>query len=92
MIPDTLVLIAKLDLPNNNRSLNKFVENSLPSEIRKMVTPIPEVRGDGISRLRSELYASPDSKIHSFLRELYFEKPGATHQYLLLLKKMQILL
>lgn len=89
MIQDTLVLIAKLDLPNDNKSINKFVENSLPSEIRKIVAPIPELKGDGISRLRNELYASPDSKIHSFLRELYFEIPVATHQYFLFHQRLQ---
>jgi hypothetical protein len=61
----------------------------MPPEIREAVLSMPELKTKfSITRLKNELYASPDIKIHSFLRELYFENPYQPHQYLLLLKKI----
>jgi hypothetical protein len=88
-IPRILASVAKKEFSDDNVSLNKFIDESMPPEIREAVLSMPELKTKfSITRLKNELYASPDIKIHSFLRELYFENPYQPHQYLLLLKKI----
>jgi hypothetical protein len=73
-IPNILASIAEHYDPENNSSLKKSLDDELPKDLRVRVKSILEVRNDyDISRLKHELYASPDIRIHSFLRELYFE-------------------
>jgi hypothetical protein len=72
--------------PHDTRSLKRIIGDALISDSKDTVMSIPEMEEKyHISKLKNELYASPDIKMHSFLRELYFENPDKIHQYLLAL-------
>jgi hypothetical protein len=87
-IPNTLAYIAKRELSDDDRSLTVLFNEALPPGIRDTALPPPELKTRfSINRLRHELYASPDIRIHSFLRQLYFsEETVKTYQHLLQLK------
>jgi hypothetical protein len=83
-IPHTLDSVAKRGVSDDDMPLNVFFSESLQPSIREKVEPPPELKTKfSIRRLKNELYASPDFRIHSFLRELYFEDTIKTHQQLL---------
>jgi hypothetical protein len=87
-IPNTLTSVAKRSFPDDDIPLNVFFTESLLPGMRGKVKPPPELKTQfSISRLKNELYASPDFRIHSFLRELYFEDTVKFHQQLLKLKQ-----
>ncbi|UCH23087.1 MAG: hypothetical protein JSU83_07745 [Deltaproteobacteria bacterium] len=87
-IPSALTYVAKKEFPDNDMSLNGFIDESLPADIRDTVLSMPELKTKFfINRIKNELYASPDIKIHTFLRELYYEYPVESHGYLSLLKR-----
>jgi hypothetical protein len=86
-IPNTLDSVAKRGFSDDGKPLNVFFSESLQPGIREKVKSPPELKMQfSINRLKNELYASPDFRIHSFLRELYFEDTVKTHQQLLKLK------
>jgi hypothetical protein len=86
-IPNTLDSVAKRGFSDDDKPLNVFFSESLQPGVREKVKPPPELKMQfSINRLKNELYASPDFRIHSFLRELYFEDTVKTHQQLLKLK------
>jgi len=86
-IPNTLTSVAKRKHSGDDMSLSVFFNESLPPDLRGTVQPPLELKTKfSINRLKNELYASPDIRIHSFLRELYFENTVKTHQRLLQLK------
>jgi hypothetical protein len=86
-IPDALNSVGKKEF-SDNMSLSEFFDESLPPDIRDTVLSMPELKTKFyINPLKNKLYASPDTNIHSFLRELYYEYPVENHGYLLLLKK-----
>jgi hypothetical protein len=85
MIPDILTSVVQY-YPHDTKSLKEIINDVLGSDSRDTVMSIPEIEVKyHISKLKNELYASPDIKMHSFLRELYFENPDKIHQYLLAL-------
>jgi hypothetical protein len=91
-ITNILSSVVKKEFSDDNVSLDKFIDESIPPEVRDTVLSMPELKTKfSITRLKNELYASPDIKLHSFLRELYYENPHQPHQYLLLLKDRGIL-
>ena len=72
--------------PHNPKSLEAILNEALPPEFKNIVTSIPNMQEKyHISKLKNELYASSDIKMHSFLRDLYFENPDKIHHYLLAL-------
>jgi hypothetical protein len=82
-IPDILTSVIQY-YPHDKKSLEGAIKDALPMEFRNIVTSIPDMEKEHhISKLKNELYASPDIKMHSFLRELYFENPDKIHNYLL---------
>jgi hypothetical protein len=78
-IPDYLASIVEHYYSEDNSSLkNSF--HDLPQDLKDIVMSIPEITQKyHISRLRNELYGSPDVEIHAFLRELYYENPDKIH-------------
>jgi hypothetical protein len=89
-IPNVLAAVAKREFSNDRDSFMKNMDGLIPSEIQDTLLSMPELKTNfSITRLKNELYASPDIKIHSFLRELYYENPYAPHQYTLLLKQLR---
>ena len=86
-IPNTLNAVAKRKFSEDAMPLSGFFSESLAPGIREKVQPPPELKTQfSISRLKNQLYASPEFRIHSFLRELYFEDTAKIHQQLLKLK------
>ena len=84
-IPFILTSVVKY-YPHDIKSLKRIVDDALMSDSRGTIISIPEMKEKyHISKLKNELYASPDIKMHSFLRELYFENPDKIHHYLLAL-------
>ncbi|MEE4263801.1 MAG: hypothetical protein V2I56_14005 [Desulfobacteraceae bacterium] len=87
LIPDTLAAVSRYNFSADNVELSKVFTAALPLDSRNSVTPPPELEsGLSIKHLKNELYASPDNRIHAFLRELYFEDTVKIHQQLLKLK------
>jgi hypothetical protein len=85
-IPSMMTSIVKYYDPHNPKSLEFILDDTLPSNFKNIVTSIPNMQKKyHISTLKNELYASPDIKMHSFLRDLYFESPDKIHHYLLAL-------
>ena len=83
-IPDAFVSIVKLDISENNSPTNASFDATLPPDFQNIVKTIPEIADKcHISCLKNKLYASTDDKMHTFLRELYFEDPVKTYQSLL---------
>jgi hypothetical protein len=83
-IPDALSVAARRNFSDHDTSLSLAFKECLPPEMRAAVQPPPALESKfSISRLRNELYASPELKIHSFLRELYFEDRSKSYQQLL---------
>ena len=86
-VPHVLASVAKQDVSGNKSPSSNIAQDNLPPALRKIFKSIPETEKEyNINRLKNSLYASHDSKVHSFLRELYFENPNRTHHYLLLLQ------
>jgi hypothetical protein len=78
-IPDHLASLVDHYYSEDNSSLKKSFQD-LPPDLKDIVTSIPEIAEKyQISRLRNELYGSPDVEIHAFLRELYYENPDKIH-------------
>jgi len=78
-IPDYLASIVEHYYSDDNSSLKKSFDD-LPPDLKDIVMSIPEIAEKyHISRLKNELYGSPDVEIHSFLRELYYENPDKIH-------------
>lgn len=87
LIPEVLMSILKHDITEEYSSLDEFSAKVLPTEIKDIAMSIPKIQNQySISLLKNKLYASPDTKFHSFLRELYYENSVESHQYLLLLQ------
>jgi hypothetical protein len=83
-IPSIMTSIVKYYDPHNPNSLELILDKSLPPDFKNIVTSIPNMQEKyHISKLKNELYASPDIKMHSFLRDLYFENPDKIHHHLL---------
>jgi hypothetical protein len=83
-IPEALSAVARRNFSGSDVSLSIVFNEALPAELRNTVQPPPELKTKfSISRLKNELYASPDMKIHSFLRELYFENNPKSYEQLL---------
>jgi hypothetical protein len=86
-IPDALSAAARKNFSGTNAALSTIFSEALPPEMRNTVLPPPELKTKfSITRLKNELYASPDMKIHSFLRELYFEDTPKSYRELLQIK------
>jgi len=85
-IPSIMTSIVQYYDANNPKSLEAILNEALPPDSKNIVTSIPDMQEKyHISKLKNELYASPDIKMHSFLRDLYFENPDKIHHYLLVL-------
>ena len=83
-IPEALSAVARRNFSGSDVSLSVIFNEALPAELRNTVQPPPELKTKlSISRLKNKLYASPDMKIHSFLRELYFENSPKSYEQLL---------
>ena len=83
-IPEALSAVARRNFSDSDVSLSVVFNEALPAELRNTVQPPPELNAKfSITRLKNELYASPDMKIHSFLRELYFENSPKSYEQLL---------
>jgi hypothetical protein len=83
-LPDILTSVVRNYNFNNKKSLKEIINDAIPPEFTNIVTSISDMEEEyHISKLKNELYASPDIKMHSFLRELYFENPDKIHHYLL---------
>ena len=83
-VPEALSAVARRNFSGSDVSLSVIFNEALPAELRNTVQPPPELKTKlSISRLKNELYASPDMKIHSFLRELYFENNAKSYEQLL---------
>jgi hypothetical protein len=78
-IPDYLATMVADYYSKDNSSFEKSFHD-LPPDLKDIVMSIPEIADKyHISRLKNELYGSPDVEIHSFLRELYYENPDKIH-------------
>lgn len=78
-IPEYLASIVEHYYSEDNTSLKKSFHD-LPQDLKDIVMSIPKIAQKyHISRLRNELYGSPDVEIHAFLRELYYENPDKIH-------------
>jgi hypothetical protein len=83
-LPHSLSEVAQRNIPDDGRSLKALFEESLPPGARgKGQTPSELQSNFSIHQLRSELYASPELKIHGFLRALFFENTDRSYQNLL---------
>ncbi|MBC2695691.1 MAG: hypothetical protein HF982_10540 [Desulfobacteraceae bacterium] len=75
IIHDTLSSIAIQDFTDKNKTLNDIIQIALPADLHVLAKSIPGIETRYRStRLKNELYASPNNPIHSYLRELYYEK------------------
>jgi hypothetical protein len=85
-IPSIMTSIVQYYNANNPKSLEAILNEALSPDSKNIVMSIPNMQEKyHISKLKNELYASPDIKMHSFLRDLYFENPDKIHHYLLAL-------
>ena len=85
-IPSVMTSIVQYYDPHNPKSLELILDDALPPNFKNIVTSIPNIQEKyHIRKLKNELYASPDIKMHSFLRDLFFESPDKIHHYLLAL-------
>ena len=85
-IPSIMTSIVQYYNANNPKSLEAILNEALSPDSKNIVMSIPNMQKKyHISKLKNELYASPDIKMHSFLRDLYFENPDKIHHYLLAL-------
>jgi hypothetical protein len=79
-IPSILASIVEHYDSEDNSSLKETFDNDLPSDLNDIVMSTLAINKKyHISRLKNELYGSPDVEIHSFLRELYYENPDKIH-------------
>ena len=83
-IPNALETVARKNFSGSDTPLPAAFNEALSTELRSAVQPPPELGSKySITRLKNELYASADMKIHSFLRELYFEDSPKSYELLL---------
>jgi hypothetical protein len=79
-----LETVARKNFAGSDTPLSVAFNEALATELRSAVQPPPELGSKfSITRLKNELYASADMKIHSFLRELYFEDSPKSYEQLL---------
>lgn len=75
VIHDALSSIAIQDFTDKNKTVTDIIQIALPKDLHVLAKSIPGIETRcRITRLKNELYASPDNPIHSYLRELYYEK------------------
>ncbi|MBW1851059.1 MAG: hypothetical protein JRJ15_06450 [Deltaproteobacteria bacterium] len=74
VIHDALFSIAKQDFAGKDNAVGDILQIALPADLHVLANSIPGIETRYyITRLKSELYASQDNPIHSYLRRLYYE-------------------
>ena len=89
-IDTVLAAIGILDFSASGANLDTLIAKTLPQKYRQISANIDGLAENyQFSRLKNELYGSTDHPVHGYLRDVYYDIPYESHQYVEMVTSMQ---